>query len=153
DRALKDARQIGQAATLMYALAHAARTYFWTGDYATANRLVAEVVALAEEKGASAWKAFGMMHQGSLLASTRQAAKAIQTMSCGINAWRSTGSTLWTPCYLSELAKAYAELDLTDDAWRRIEEAMRVVEESKAWWCEAEVHRIAGEIALLLPQR
>jgi predicted ATPase len=152
-RALKDARQIGQAATLMYALAHTARTYLWTGDYATANKLVAEVAALAEEKGASAWKAFGMMHQGSLLASTRQAAKAIQVMSCGINAWRSTGSTLWTPCYLSELASAYAELDLADDARNRIEEAMRVVEASKAWWCEAEVHRIAGEIALMSSQR
>jgi hypothetical protein len=29
DRALKEAREIGQAATLMYALAHATRTYFW----------------------------------------------------------------------------------------------------------------------------
>src|SRR5262249_43429963 len=153
DRAVKDARKIGQAATLMYALAHAARTYFWTGDYATANRLVAEVVALAEEKGASAWKAFGMMHQGSLLASTNQASKAIQMMSCGIDAWRSTGSTLWTPCYLSDLARAYAELDLGDDASNRIEEASRVVKVSKAWWCEAEVHRIAGEIALMSPQR
>jgi DNA-binding response OmpR family regulator/class 3 adenylate cyclase/predicted ATPase len=153
DRALKDARQIGQAATLMYALAHTARTYFWTGDYAAANRLVTEVIALAEEKGASAWKAFGMMHQGSLLASTRQASKAIQMMSCGINAWRSTGSTLWIPCYLSDLARAYAELDLADDARSRIEEAMSAVEVSKAWWCEAEVHRSAGEIALMSSKR
>jgi DNA-binding response OmpR family regulator/class 3 adenylate cyclase/predicted ATPase len=151
DRALKDAREIGQAATLMYALAHAARTYFWTGNYATANRLVAEVGALADEKGASAWKAFGMMHQGSLLASTSQAATAIQMMSCGISAWRSTGSTLWTPCYLSDLARAYAQLDLADDARRRIEEAMNGVEASKAWWCEAEVHRTAGEITLMSP--
>jgi predicted ATPase len=153
DRALKDARQIGQAATLMYALAHAARTYLWTGDYATANSVVAEVVALAEEKGASAWKAFGMMHQGSLLASTGQASKAIQMMSCGINAWRSTGSTLWTPFYLSDLAKTYAELDLANDARCRIEEAMTAVEASKASWCEAEVHRTAGEIALMASER
>src|SRR5215813_7274198 len=153
DRALKDARQIGQAATLMYALAHTARTYFWTGDYATTNRLVAEVVALAEEKGASAWKAFGMMHQGSLLASTGQASKAIQMMSWGINAWRSTGSTLWTPFYLSDLAKTFAELDLANDARCRIEEAMTAVEASKASWCEAEVHRTAGEIALMASER
>ena len=152
-RALKDARQIGQAATLMYALAHTARTYFWTGDYAAANRLVTEVIALAEEKGASAWKAFGMMHQGSLLASTNQASKAIQMMSSGIDAWRSTGSTLWIPCYLSDLARTYAELELADDARSRIEEAVRAVEASKAWWCEAEVHRTAGEIALMSSER
>src|SRR5262249_10198586 len=137
----------------MYALAHAARTYFWTGNYATANRLVAEVTALADEKGASAWKAFGMMHQGSLLASTSQGETAIQMISCGISAWRSTGSTLWTPCYLSDLARAYAQLDLAEDARRRIEEAMNGVEASKAWWCKAEVHRTAGEIARMSPER
>ena len=105
DHALKDAREIGQAATLMYALAHATRTYFWAGNYAAANKLVEEVVALADEKGASAWKAFGMMHQGSLLALTGQASSAVHMITSGISAWRSTGSTLWMPCYLSNLAK------------------------------------------------
>ena len=94
-----------------------------------------------------------MMHQGSLLASTNQASKAIQMMSSGIDAWRSTGSTLWIPCYLSDLARTYAELELADDARSRIEEAVRAVEASKAWWCEAEVHRTAGEIALMSPER
>src|SRR5262249_25019735 len=34
-----------------------------------------------------------------------------------------------------------------------IGEAMTAVEASKARWCEAEVHRTAGEIALMLPER
>jgi predicted ATPase len=51
------------------------------------------------------------------------------------------------------LAGAYAALDLADDARARIEEAMRAVEASKAWWCEAEVHRTAGEIALMSSKR
>ena len=88
EQALNCAREIGQAATLMYALAHAARTYFWCGDYAMANALGEEVVALADEKGASAWKAFGMMHQGSLLALTNQVSKAIQMMTVGIGVRR-----------------------------------------------------------------
>jgi DNA-binding response OmpR family regulator/class 3 adenylate cyclase/predicted ATPase len=149
DRTLKDAREIGQAATLMYALAHAARTYFWTGKYATATRLVAELAALADEKGALAWKAFGMMHQGSLLALTGQASNATELMNSGISAWRSTGSTLWLPCYWSSLARAYADLDQFDDAWRCIGEAMTAVKTTKAKWCEAEVHRTTGEIALM----
>jgi predicted ATPase len=135
----------------MYALAHATRTYFWAGNYASANTLVAEVVALADEKRASAWKAFGMMHQGSLLALTGQASNAAQIMTFGISAWRSTGSTLWMPCYLSNLARAHAELDQFDDAWRYIGKAMTVVEAAKESWSEAEVHRIAGEIALMSP--
>jgi predicted ATPase len=43
---------------------------------------------------------------------------------------------------------AYAELGQLDDAWRCIDDAIEKVERSKEKWGEAEVHRIAGEIAL-----
>ena len=43
---------------------------------------------------------------------------------------------------------AYAELGQLDDARRCIDEAIDKVERSKEKWCEAEVHRIAGEIAI-----
>jgi predicted ATPase len=46
------------------------------------------------------------------------------------------------------LAMAYAELGQPDDARRCIDDAIDKVERSKEKWCEAEVHRIAGEIAL-----
>jgi len=69
----------------------------------------------------------------------------------GIAAWRSTGSTLWVPFYLSHLAGAHAKLGLFDDAWRCIGEATTAVATTKESWCEAEVHRIAGEIALKSP--
>ena len=42
---------------------------------------------------------------------------------------------------------AYAELGQFDDAWRCIGEAMTAIETSKETWFEAEVHRMAGEIA------
>ena len=71
----------------------------------------------------------------------------------GIDAMRSTGATCALPLYLSYLAKAYAELGQFDDAWRCIGEAMTAVETTKERWCEAEVHRIAGEIALMSPSR
>ncbi len=153
DRALADAHEIGQAATSMYALAHAARTCLWSGDWATAGSLTEAALALAEEKGASAWRAFGMMHRGSLLALTGASADAIPMLTSGIAAWRSTGSTLWAPCYLSILALAHAGLGRLDEAWSCIGEATALVETTQATWCEPEVHRIAGEIALLSPGR
>jgi predicted ATPase len=45
---------------------------------------------------------------------------------------------------------AYAELSQPDDAQRCIDDATDKVERSKEKWCEAEVYRIAGEIALKL---
>ena len=46
---------------------------------------------------------------------------------------------------------AYAELGQLDDAWRCIDDAIETIERSKEKWGEAEVHRIAGEIALKSP--
>jgi predicted ATPase len=48
---------------------------------------------------------------------------------------------------------AYAELGRFDDAWRCIDEAMTTVETAKERFWEAEVNRIAGEIALKSPER
>ena len=50
------------------------------------------------------------------------------------------------------LARAHAELGQFDEAWRCIGEAMTAVETTKEKWCEAEVHRVAGEIILMSPE-
>ena len=127
-------------------------THILCGNYAAANAQVDELVALADEKGALFWKAIGMMIQGCVLALTGKASDAVQMITSGITALRSTGATLWMPLYLSYLARAYAELGQFDDAWRCIGEAMTAVETTKEKWCEAEVHRTAGEIALMSPE-
>jgi predicted ATPase len=46
------------------------------------------------------------------------------------------------------LAGAYAELGQFNNASRSIGDAMTAVETTKERWCEAEVYRVAGEIAL-----
>ncbi len=70
----------------------------------------------------------------------------------GITAMRSTGTTLRTPIYFSYLARAHAELDQFHDAWRCVGEALTVVETTNERWCEADILRMAGEIALLSPE-
>jgi len=49
------------------------------------------------------------------------------------------------------LAMAYAELGQPDDARRCIDDAIAKVEKSKEKCFEAELHRVAGEVALKLP--
>ena len=148
DQALSNAREIGEAATLMYGLAYAPFTYTFCGDYTAGNALVDELIASADEKGSFYWRAVGVWHRGHLLAVTGAASDAVQMITAGTTAYRSTGSTNWTPLCLSYLTRAYAELGKFDDAWRCIGEAMTAVETTEERWCEAEVHRIAGEIAL-----
>jgi predicted ATPase len=152
NQVLKDAREIGEAATLMAALRFASIPHIFCGNYTTANALLNELVVLADEKAALFWKARGMSHQGCVLALTGEASHAVQMLTSGITAWRSTGATLWMPLYLSYLARAYAELGQFDDACRSVGEAITAVKTTKETWCEAEVNRIAGEIALRSPE-
>jgi class 3 adenylate cyclase/predicted ATPase len=152
--ALGDAREIGQAATFLFALGGGgARVSFLCGNYAAATAQADELVALAVEKGAAQWKAAGILNQGHLLVLTGKASdEAVQMMNSGIAAVQSTGSTTWMPWQLSFLARAYAKLGQFDDAWRCIGEALTTVETTKERWCEAEINRIAGEIVLMSPE-
>ena len=70
-------------------------------------------------------------------------------LTTGIAAFRSTGSTPWIPIRLAYLAMAHAELGNFDDAWHCVAEAMSTIGTTKETWYEAEVLRLAGEIALM----
>ncbi len=152
EHALKDAREIGHAATLMYALFHTSFPHIWCGNYATANAQSDEVVVLADEKRAAFWKAGATAGQGCVFALTGKASDAVHMITSGITALRSTGATVSMPWYLSILAKAHAELGQFDDAWRCIDEAMTAVETTKERASEAEINRVAGVIALMSPE-
>jgi class 3 adenylate cyclase/predicted ATPase len=147
DQAINDARDTGQAATLMFALGHAPLALLWSGNYVATATVIEEVIALSDEKGAFLWNVAGRLNQGWLFALTNKAADAVQMFNSSMAAWRAIGSKLWMPNYLSYLASAYAEIGQLNDARRCIDEAMMAVETTKEVLWEAEIHRIAGEIA------
>jgi predicted ATPase len=150
--ALTEAREIGHATNLMYALSFASSTQIHRGNYATAKAFTDELIALADRRGALLWRTYGMLWRGCTLIMTGNAKDAVQTITSGLAAYRSTGAALWLPLFLSYLTISYAALGKFDDAWRSVVEAKRVIGRTKEKWFEAEVHRIAGEIALQSPQ-
>jgi predicted ATPase len=153
EHALKDAREMGQAAALMLALCFATIPQVFCGNYATVNVLLDELLLLAGGKRAFFWNAFGIWSKGSLLTLTGKAADAVQMLTSGLTAWRSMEATLWKPLVLTYLTTAYAELGQFKDALRSISDAVAAVETTKECWYEAEIHRTAGEIELKLPAR
>src|SRR5262249_22754001 len=116
NHALKRARELGQAATLMFAVTVTSVAHICCGNYAAANAQLDELFDVADKKGALFWKAYGMVHQGWLFALTRNASDAVDTITSGITAYRSTAATLFVPLPLSYLARAYADLRNFDDA-------------------------------------
>ena len=151
EQSLKDAREIGQAATLMYALVLTSWTFILCAIYATATAQLNEAVALADQKGSLQWRVIGIVMQGCVSAMVGKA-DAVHLLTSGLAAYRSMGSTVFVPWYLSCLARTYAEFSQFDDAWRGVGEALTLVETTKERWCEAEVNRIAGEITLMSPE-
>ena len=151
DDALKNARETGQAASLMIALGWTSVPLTLCRDYSRATALAQEQCALAEEKDATQWRVNGSLNQGALFALTGDASNAVQLITSGITALRPTGVTVGMPWWLFHLAIAHTHLGQLDDAWRCIDEAMKTIEATKERWCEAEVDRIAGEIALKSP--
>jgi predicted ATPase len=152
DLAVKGAREIGEATTLMYALTISSAVHLHRRDYAMANALLNEAVALADERGVVFWKAWAMVNQGCVSSMCGKASHAVSMITSGMTAWRSTGATMYVPAWLSYLARAYAELDQFNDAWHRIDEALATEEKTKETWYGADIRRTAGEIALMTSQ-
>jgi predicted ATPase len=108
---------------------------------------------LADERDALLWKALATALQGCLFALTGKSSDAVRTITAGITALGSTGTTIYVPLCLSNLTRAYADLGQFDQAWRCMDEATNMVEATGERWFEAEIHRLAGEIALMSPER
>ena len=155
EAALRDAhdavnygRETGQAASLMMALYLTAIVHILCGKYSAATAEAHELFGLGQEKGAEMWKASGMIHEGCVLAATGKASQAVEMLTAGNIEYRSTGATLILSWMLSHLAISYGELGKLDDAWLCIDELTTTMKMTNERYFQAEVHRLAGEIAL-----
>ena len=147
DCALREARKNAHAGTLMHVLSWTSVVSIFRGDHSVAGSRIDELITLANEKSAAQWKALGMLARG-MWTLARQPSEAMLLLSASISAYRSTGSSFVLPWYLSRLGMAYAQLGQFTDAHRAICEALDQIESSGERWCEFEVNRLAGEIAL-----
>ena len=152
NESFRDAREIRQAATLMHALAHSTATLILCGNYVESGARARELVGLAKDKGSLYWKANGMMWEGCRSALTGSSSEAIEALTSALAGYRSTGATLYTPFVRSHLARAYAALVQHREASNVIDEAITVTAKTKEKWSEAEIHRTAGDLALMLPE-
>jgi predicted ATPase len=144
---INDARQIDHVATYFMALFFGSLAHVFCGSYATAAALIDEGVALAEKK--ALWLSIALIWRGLLFAAMDKSSEAVQPLMSGLSLYRTAGTKLHLPFFLPYLAMAHAKLGKLDDAWRCIDEATTLIETTKERWCEAEVYRVAGEVALL----
>ena len=152
DRALADAHEIGHVPTLMYALTVTLVTLIRLGDFVAAEAEAKQLVALAEDKGAPFWGAIGKMQQLCIRALAGQLKGVAESIEGPRLAFQATGATAWSSYFFGIFAEALAASGNFDEAWHLIDEAQAADARSGEHWCDADILRSAGDIALLSPK-
>jgi predicted ATPase len=100
-----------------------------------------ENIALAGEHGFALWLAVANILHGWALAVQEQPNAGLEQMQVGLAAWRTAGSKLYLPYFLTLIAEGYEASNQIDEARQVLAEAEALVGNTDERWWEAEVHR------------
>ena len=144
--ALTVARELSHPYSVGFALDFAA----WLHTYRREGQLTRELadanIPLATEQGF----AFVMVHatvlRGWALTEQGQGEEGIAQIRQGIAAYQATGAELERPYWLALLAETYGKVGQTGEGLRVLAEALAEVDTHGVHFCEAELHRLKGEL-------
>ena len=105
------------------------------------------VIGLSRAQGFAYWEAHGTVLRGWALTHQRPE-QGIDEMHQGMAAWRKTGARIAVPFYLTLLAEGCAKAGQVEEALRLTSEALDVASRTEDRCCEAELHRLRGELLL-----
>ena len=135
NHAVKAAREIGHAPTLLFALACTTYTQICCRDYAAATPQLDEAHRLGRGKRRLVLEGEGDGSAGLRIGRTGKSADAVPMITSGISARSLNGrNSMDYRRSLLFLASAYADLRQIDEAWRCISEATTVGETTKERW-------------------
>ena len=110
-------------------------------------------ITLSTERGFPQLLALGTVLRGWVLAGRQQGMAGIAQIHEGLAAWRATGAELLRPYVHGLLAEAYRKVGQANEGLIVLDEALATVQETGERWWEAEIHRLKGELLLLLAAR
>jgi predicted ATPase len=125
----------------------------FTGDYEGAITSINEVVSLAERSGALITKVAASYFRGYVYALTGKPSVGLPLIETNLAIWQSTGAKMFGPPLLGNAARGYLEAGKFDAARHSIQGAMTAIQVTGERWMEAEVNRVAGEVAANSPEQ
>src|SRR4051794_27339935 len=114
----------------------------WEKAHATASWMIAE----AEQHSMALWGVFGRYLLGCALVGLDQPEAALAELERGRDEAASLEHRIFRPMLLSFEAQALAALGRSEDALKRVKQALRFVEETQERWWEPDIHRVIGLI-------
>jgi predicted ATPase len=142
------AQQIAHPFSLGYALTWAGIFHQLRREGSAAQECAEASTTLATEQGFLLQTARGAILRGWTLAYQGQAQAGIEQIHQGLRAYRATGAELDRPYYLALLAEAHGAMGHPESGLTVLTEALTLADTTGERLCEAELHRLKGELLL-----
>jgi predicted ATPase len=117
-------------------------------EWQTVQARAEAMLALATEHGFARYGVLHALSQGMARVAQGQGEAGIAQMRQGLAAYRATGSAAGMAGYLAQLAEAYGQVGQAGEGLHLLAEALAVVDTTGGRVCEAELHRLQGELLL-----
>jgi DNA-binding SARP family transcriptional activator/predicted ATPase len=146
--ALSMAEDLGHPFSRTFAHAYAAMMHQFRQEWRATETHAEATIALSSEYHFPYYLAWGTILEGWTIASRGACERGLEQMEEGLTALLGTGARLRRPYYLALLAGGYGDSGRVGEGLGRVEEALAAVETTGERWCEAELHRLRGELRL-----
>ncbi|CAG2134632.1 hypothetical protein LMG31506_01416 [Cupriavidus yeoncheonensis] len=142
------ARNLSHPFSLAHALCLAAELHQFRCDLRLTQEYADAAIALSTEQGFPFWLAWATVLRGWALAGQGQHQAGIAEIHAGLSAHHATGAALGHSHFHELLAQAYGSMGQIESGLSALDEAARAVKAAGEHYCEAEWHRIRGELLL-----
>jgi len=105
-------------------------------------------VALSHEQGFPFWSALGTVVRGWALTALGQREEGLRQLRQGFADYRASGAEVFAPYFLALLAEGGAALNQVKEALDSLHAGVEMIERMGQHWCEAELHRLKGQLLL-----
>jgi predicted ATPase/class 3 adenylate cyclase len=146
--ALAEAIKLNRPHTLAHVKSIACRIQTVLRNNAALSDQAQTLVALAKEQSFPYFLGEGFVYQGLALVHNGKSDEGIAMMREGLAVHRSTGSAWLLPHFLGLLGEAHESAGQAETAVTLLTEALSAAEETNERWCEAEIHRLTGQLLL-----
>ena len=148
EAAISMASSPGRAHARAGALIHAARLHQLRGEPDAVEREARDALALAAEQGFAYQTAVAKMLLGWALSARGAGEDGLELLRAGLEEHRAMGSEMDRPYFLGLLAEVLIAREELETARSTLAEALAATDNGRAFFYEAELHRLLGELRL-----
>jgi predicted ATPase len=150
DEALRLAFDLRHPFTLTSAMYLPIALAFFARDVPAVRERTEELIRVATEQGYPLWVAMGTLYRGWVVSREGCGEAGISLMQRSIDALAATGFDLGLTCSMMELGDACLHIGQTEAGLAAVEKGLAAAEATGERYCEAELHRLKGELLLAL---